>query len=346
MNDMISSNKKLTLYASIAWILTILALIFRLLSRLLAYDEGIGYFESGALLPTVYRILTVLLTLHALSALILFRKQEFPSEILSEMAEPHVAEKVASMIASIAMLVSVVASLLIYWVNPIVEASPLQILGVVTAALSVFFFLFFWTPSHRGKSIHILLGYALLIHVLSILCASYFELFTPMNNPVKILLQLCAVGAVLFLLGDLRFFLNSAKPSYFLASATASIGFSSISVLSGGFFTLPSEEYTIVYHVYNLVLFALLIYATVRTVRFLSLCRQAEDALLSKDEEHESAESEEDGTEINAEDESVSDSLTGSGEDAESKSLTVESESDNTIPATTDEENTHQDTKS
>lgn len=286
---MVASNKKLTLYVSVAWILTILALIARLLSRLLAYDEGIGYFTE-TIFPIAYRVLTILITIHALSALLIFRRFSFPDSALAEMKEPHVAEKIASMIASIAMLLVLIAFGVVYWINPLVTPGGLQLFGLITAILSLFFFLFFWAPSNRGKTLHILLGYAVILHFLYILCSSYFEIFTPMNNPVKILTQVCAIASILFLLGDLRFFLNIAKPAFFIGASTAVIGFGTISVLSGAFFRLPSDEYTIIYHISNATVFALLIYATIRATRFLYLCLQAEEADLLKDDPSEAVE--------------------------------------------------------
>lgn len=268
-------NKRLSVYTACAWVLTILALVFRLLARLFSYDEDIGYFVSGAPLPILYHIFMFLIAVLAFSAFFVFRKMEIPAAAVEAMRETSIAEKIASMVGALCMLGVTVMTVMIYWVDATVPTLQITGLGLVTAALSIFFFLFFWIPSRRGKSMHIVLGLAFLFHFLYILCAAYFELYTPMNSPVKLLAQLSSIAAVFFLLSDLRFFLNAARPARLLFSSTLAIGYTTVAVFSGEFFEVNLPEYTYVYRLYNVVFLALLVYASVRTIRFHTLCAQA-----------------------------------------------------------------------
>ena len=260
--DMKPLNKKLSVYTACAWVLTILALMFRLLARLFSYDTGIGYLS--------------LLILLAVSALFTFRRESVPESVYSEMKETSVAEKIAAMIGAVCMVIVSISMALLHWVNGVILPNVLTFGGLLTAILSIFFFLFFWVPSRRGKTGHIFSAFALLLYFLYILSFSYFELYTPMNNPVKLLIQLSAIASIFFLLTDLRFRLGTPRPARFLFSALLVLAFNTVSVLSGSFFSVPMESYTNAYRIFECANLGILIYAAVRTVRFLTLCSRSE----------------------------------------------------------------------
>ena len=192
------------------------------------------------------------------------------------MKETSVAEKIAAMIGTLAMLGVTIAMALIYWGNSILNPNGFTVFGVITALLSVFFFLLFWIPSVRGKTAQQVFGIAFALHFMYVLCSSYFDLYTPMNSPVKLLIQLSAIASVLFLFSDLRFHMDGISLGRFLFATTPAIGFLTVSVLSGGMFSVYTEEFTLVYHICDLANLSVLCYVLVRYIRLLTLYAKAD----------------------------------------------------------------------
>lgn len=269
-------NKKLAVYAALAWLFTVIALATRLLARLFSYDADIGYFVSGAILPTLHYIALILLVLLAVSALVVFRKMELPQTVTVGMKESSVAERIASVIGIACMALLTIASVTLYFITGIITPNLLAILAIVFGVASIFFFVFFCIPSRRGTTVHLLCGFAFVVYFLCILASSYFELYTQMNSPVKYMVQLTSVAAVFYLLTDLRFYMNNARPTRFIFSSICLLAFSTVSVFSGFFFSVVHREYTILYHIYIFAHIAILVFASVRIMRFLSLCAKAD----------------------------------------------------------------------
>lgn len=264
-------KKLIYVYALLAWTLTVLALVFRVLARVYSYDAEIGYFESGALFPTLHYICLALVAVLAGSAFILFRRYSVPDAVLVGMQKTCVMEKVAAFIGGISMLIVSVYTAIFYFSVGTLTPTGFTVVGLLTAIFSVFFFLFFWVPSAVGKNLHVFSGFALVLHFVYILVTTYFELYTPMNNPVKLLLQLTSIAAILYLLCDLRFYLGIARPVRYIASSTLFLAFAFVTVLSSGMFEVLTEAHTKLYYLYTLSCFALLVSAAVRITRMLTL---------------------------------------------------------------------------
>lgn len=271
-----SINKKISVFSALTWTVTILALVFRILARLFAYDEEIGYFKSNSVLPILYYISLVLIVVLAFIGYLLFRKTKMHESVFAAMKETSVSEKIAAMIGTLAMLGVTIAMALIYWGNSILNPNGFTMFGVITALLSVFFFLLFWVPSARGKTVQQIFGIAFALHFMYTLCSAHFDLYTPLNSPVKLLVQLSAIASVIFIFSDLRFHMGGISLGRFLFATTPAIAFLTVSVLSGGMFSVYTEEFTLVYHICDLANLAVLCYVLVRYIRFLTLYAKAD----------------------------------------------------------------------
>lgn len=272
-----SRKKIIYIYILLSWVLTILALAFRILARVYAYDSDIGYFKSGSVFPILHYGSLFLIVLLAFSSFFLFRRSSVPESILLKMKQTCVMEKIAAIVGGISMLAVSVYTTLFYWGSEsALTPTGFTSIGLLTAFLSVFFFLFFWIPARVGKNAHIFSGFALILHLVYILVSSYSELYTTMNNPVKVLTQLTAIAAILYLLSDLRFYLGTTLPSRYIAFTTIFLGVAIVSTLSCGMFEFSLQEYTKLYRLYNLTCFSLVIPSAVRLTRFFMLWIQSE----------------------------------------------------------------------
>lgn len=265
-------KKIIHIYILLSWALTVLALAFRILARVYAYDSDIGYYKSGSVFPILHYGSLFLIALLAFSSFFLFRRSSVPESILLKMKQTCVVEKIAAIVGGISMLAVSVYTVLLFWGSEsALTPTGFTWIGVLTAFLSIFFFLFFWIPSRVGKNAHIFSGFALILHFMYILVSSYSELYTTMNNPVKMLTQITAIATILYLLSDLRFYLGTALPSRYIAFTTIFLGVATVSSLSCGLFEIPHQEYTELYRLYNLTCFSLVIPAAARLARFFML---------------------------------------------------------------------------
>ena len=274
-------------YTLLSWILTALALVFRVFARVYSYDSAIGYFEAASLFPTLHYVCLALVALLSGSALVLFRRYEIPETVPSGMKKTCVMERIGAAVGGISMLVVSISTAVFYYSANVLSPTGFTLFGLLTAICSVFFFLFFWVSSAVGKILHIFSGFTLVLHFVYILAATYFELYTPMNNPVKVLLQLTAVSAILYLLSDLRFYLGIARPVRHIATSTLFLSFSTVTVLSCGMFTLLTEAHTKLYYLYCLTVFALLVPAAIRHTRMMLLWVRADRSIDSAEDDGE-----------------------------------------------------------
>ena len=253
------------------WILTVAAVSFRILARLVAYDDRIGYFESHSFAPTIYRILLVLIAILALAAPFVFRKEALPDNIADNLKKPVIAEKPAAVLGILCMLGVSAATVYMYWINGTLIPNGITVFGLVTALLSTLFFAFFLSPATHGTKAHLLFETVFALYFLYVLCSSHFELYTPLNSPVKLLIQLSSAAAVFFLFSDIRLRLLGLTVGRFFLTLVPCIGFLTVSVFTGLLFSVHTEEFTFIYHICDLANLAVLLYAVIRYIRLFSL---------------------------------------------------------------------------
>ena len=240
------------LFAVIALASTMLSMLLRSVNLLFFFDAEIGYYASGAILPVLADVITVLAVLFFGIAALTFLGKEPLSTCTASLAR-----RIACVPVALAFL----------WrsVDALLSSSAILpfLLGLLASAYFILIAAGIASPLFRlfgcmGAAMSILLAMSEL----------YFDITIPMNTPDKTVVQLACVLAVLFLVCDCRAVLANVRPRLYrfsLASATLLLGTASIPSLLGVLKLLLSETYLPLY----LLLSALFVYTMIAMLELL-----------------------------------------------------------------------------
>lgn len=252
-------SKRCFAFSLIAIFCAALSATLRTLSLFFFYDK-IGYYQTGAILPTVSSILFVAaIVFFAISARFLIKPAK-------EISAPSPVERAAALIpmgAMIAELIGLAAALV--KALPDKQVKWYDMLLLVFGAIAVVFFASI-AFSKQPSVLTSLTGVAFLVWLALTWISSYLDFTVPMNSPDKLFFQFGAVGAALLVFSELRalFRIPQLKTYYFsFFTGILTVAVSSIPDIIGHFSGLFAS-YSLLGK--DLVLLALLVYAVVRLI--------------------------------------------------------------------------------
>lgn len=204
--------------------------VLRTLSLCLCFDTDIGYFRTGDALPRVLYIAEALAALAAFCPLLLIKQDTLPRELLA----PSLASLSGAGICGLFAIV--LGGVLFSRVN-ILSPVPVVFAALLLFVGSAYFFLHFLDSKKRGTA-PVWCGYALILAALLLLCATYFDRYTPMNAPQKVSAHLALLSVMLYMLYELRFQVGREQPRAFAVVAALSFLACGVTGVSGviGFF--------------------------------------------------------------------------------------------------------------
>ena len=267
-----TQKNRLSAYQYLTAVLALIASGAYLLALVTSYDKDAGYYESGAIFPTLLIAALALTVLLALSALVVFRKDTLTPEAEEALCLPSTLEQILGGITALAFFLVLLKHFHFYYIRqylPVTKLVQLTLCGLLASAL--FYLGLYTSPKTRVSNVTLLLGYAALIHPVSVIITSYSDFYTPMNHPAKIMLEMASVVMILFLLVELRLLISATRVSFYIASAVLSIGVLSPVALFGFFYPLLSEKSTVLYRSYCVLCVPVLLFVLARSVRFARL---------------------------------------------------------------------------
>lgn len=188
-------------------ILTLPGVTLRSLSMLLCFDAEIGYFAKG-ILPTLSEIVYPIAVAAAIAIACMIPKGALPKKLHTPARLP----------LSILMGIGFVAfSVLGFILCPPTATSKLLLAPLLAAPLASLYFFLSANKDSTFPDWLSLLGFLPILWGVTAIAQTYTDLYTPMNSPVKITLQLGFVGLMLILTAELRFRLGKPAPRMALA---------------------------------------------------------------------------------------------------------------------------------
>ena len=248
-------TKKLSLIFVLATFLcTIAAIALRTVNILSFYDAQLGYFEKSAL-PTIMNIILFIFPAAFLATSIIFeRKNGFDKAF----ACPNFF-KISSAICAPAVIGAAIYSAAH---SELTKASVILVISSVICA--AYFALYL---SKKIPSCNTVLALFPVIICVVILAVTYFDVFTTMNSPHKVLIHIACLSSMLGFLADARLLADNQKKKnyhFYIALATFFTGVSSIPAVI--LYFLKAFDYAYVdYDIFFLVFF---IYFAARTLTF------------------------------------------------------------------------------
>ena len=213
--------RRLVFAYSLTTVAAILAgIALRTISLVKYYDKEIGYFKSDAVLPTIFHIFCVCFLIFGLTALLSFAKNSFDTPL---------CEKSLFYRASSILCAFILGADLINSIGQIAGSASSSTLDTIRAFLCVLGIIYFAAGAMTGKTkgtARVLLGYGTIFYIALTLAKSYFDFYTTMNSPNKLLLQITFMFIMLFLLCESRAFLGISMPRAHFAEVLLTAFFS------------------------------------------------------------------------------------------------------------------------
>jgi len=190
--------------------LTLLNLFLYIFALLFSFDAEIGYFKSGAFLPSFATALLVLSCVGLLVLPFLLTKELTPAPTVKTPLGHGGAAAAALSAFSLLLALPRVFS-------PAFGATVIYYLAIFLLVPAIAFFLLPARPVLASP--RALCGYAAVLGAACLLSLTYFDSFTPMNAPHKVLLHCALLSVMLYLVYEIRAILGCPMPRMHLATS-------------------------------------------------------------------------------------------------------------------------------
>ena len=242
--------------------LTAIGTILRSVATGIFFDAQVGYFNQDVW-SILCQIISVLAVLFPAVLCIITPKSTYPT-VWVDVSGNLVSILPGALLAGFGLF-QVISQAMSQESNSLVMAS-----GALGLGAAVYFFLTL-SKSMRQKSTTLsAVGYFVIFWALSCLAETYFDLFTTMNSPVKMILQFGFLSVALMAIAELRFRLGKATPRMAVCAHCMAIYFCLTASISTLVATLCHGNAIATTHLlYAVALLGLGIYATFRLVTYL-----------------------------------------------------------------------------
>ena len=215
---------KCLIYFAVAFVASLVGIVLRTVNLFFFFDSKPGYYVSGAVLPILEWVCYGVFALLLLSgAMLWFRKQ------------PIGYEQKTPLLARIGAIAGVFGFGILLYADAVLFAygTTQNVSGLVSLLLSAASVAYFLLTALNAKheALRLLTGFCVILRLITALSNSYFNFFVPMNAPDKLMFQLGVLGAMLFLINELRAIVASPRSAtymFFAGIATLLLGASSL----------------------------------------------------------------------------------------------------------------------
>lgn len=270
-----SFAKNMTYYFFVALVLATVGTVLRTYALFNCFDRDIGYYATDAVLPDVFHILCVAVCLFALAFVFILPKiKNYDYKVCVSV---RTFGKVGAIFALVGTATYALYSLISLSddvptsFGPVAKSSVVNAVSLFVSIFGVLAFIYFLLVllgKTEKSDNHTLFGYCHILFVLMILAKSYFDFFTTMNSPNKLLTQTTLMLCMLYMLCELRFSLKNSVPRLYSGISLAVIYFTLVSSVPGiiafGAGILNKVEYLLC----DFVLLTFAVYVCARFVEF------------------------------------------------------------------------------
>ncbi len=265
MFDKFKTQGALKIYGICALSVAFICVVLRTAAMLLFLDTDLGYFERGAVLPTISNALSVVATLAALAFCLVPKIKVAPKVANSTRGIGPFAIPAAICFAffTIKSIVGTAAFAEIYQSVPYIYVF---FVFDIAASMGACIFFVLKALGKAGSNISSLIcGILSVIWFVIALIDCYFNQAVPMNSPLKLVFQFASLAAMLFCVNEMRVGVDGGKTGFHLFSATVAAIFLPLSAIPSAICyacdKMPST-YSLIYS--DIVLLSVSVFAIAR----------------------------------------------------------------------------------
>ena len=270
------SGKKIKLYSVLAIAVTVIAIILRTCCLLWFYDEDIGYY-SNSILPWVFNVFCALAVIFFASTLFTVK----PEDEMSDGKEDNVALKISSAVAMLAFVFFFVFSIVSR--SLVTGNTFFDLASKLSALMSIAYFAMNMFSPHTNRTAQTALGFGVIIWGVCTLGITYFDVYVQINSPDKTMLHLALLGAMAFFVGEFRCFVRNMRRKIYVFSMLCAVFLLGTASVPSLVVYLCGRASGKIYIFYNVVLFAIFVYALARLVSFAFFANEAEGEELEEE---------------------------------------------------------------
>ena len=232
-------NYKFLYFISAAFaLLAVVGVVLRTAALFTVYDSDIGYYQTSAVLPDIFHIVCIAaVAFAALSILFLPEKAAFDYAPPSSMPSFVRGGAAFAIVASSAYVGYVCLGLLgdraIYTSVTTGAGTIVEKFAAILGFASIIYFALVLAGKAEEGEKHVYFGYCVILFVLMILAKTYFDFYTTMNSPNKLLLQISFMSIMLYMLYELRFPIGSGSPRGYWAISLAAFYLTAVCSIPG-----------------------------------------------------------------------------------------------------------------
>ncbi|MCL2517139.1 MAG: hypothetical protein FWF15_01120 [Oscillospiraceae bacterium] len=205
-------NKKHLIYLVFTLAVTALSVAFQLFLILNYYETDVSLYSIGTSLPDIFHIFLLVCTLIVLSSFFVIKKEGF-GDTLPQIKSLTVF---ASSISGLMLLASILFGLYTFITggvsNPISLQDIFNIFALICAAPASAYFIIIAVKTEPYKIRTSFFGLFIVVWSAFRLISEYFDVASPINNPLRILHQLSYIIIMIFFLYEAGYSANIKKP--------------------------------------------------------------------------------------------------------------------------------------
>ncbi len=257
-------DNKIKIYALGTLCATVLASVLRTFCLAFFYDslgKDVGYYTKDVL-PFVFYTVCFLAVIFFVSVVFTLKK----NESCYDGKENNACLKVVSGAVSVIFAVFFVLSLIT--AEPSTTGLAFELIFKISLLMSVVYFAMNAFGAESNKTLQTIFGFGVVIWAICVLATTYFDIFVPLNSPDKIILHLALLSLMVFFVSEFRCFLAEIKKTLYVFSLCFAVYFSGVASVPSliKWIALGMSDYNYLY--YDIVIFGLFVYVTVRLISF------------------------------------------------------------------------------
>lgn len=246
------------------------------------YDEAIGFYEAGTIVPTIFYIACTAITLIIALMCAFQRKNSLPTGV----AVPGRITVFSSLLCGFFLASSIMLCLIYYLGGVYTNLSVMRILTICAALPAAIYFLYPIFNPHPKRTALISFGFFTVIWAGLYLMCRYFEMDMPIYSPRRVLNQIALLSIMLYFLFELRFLLGRAKPRMYAAFSFIAIICISLSAVPELILSVMGIRNTGNDSVFGIAQICILIYIITRAAEFCTFRADRVPMVFAVPEEH------------------------------------------------------------
>ena len=216
--------RSLKLNKKILYILLACAVVFTALQSFMVlkyYEPDVFLYSHGTVLPTVFNVVLALFVIISLVYFSLCRCKEYDDKLAKT--------SVTSFIFGILCAASVIATGVIEYIAYDQRASQLMYVVqkedkfiVWSAVLAFVAFIYFLIPDKLGK-LKTFLGCVTVVWHILYLLSVYFDMTSPLNDPMRLMNEFALVGIMMYLTVEIRYLCGIPKKGFYIGTSVVAV---------------------------------------------------------------------------------------------------------------------------